>query len=122
MKIMKLASEMRDSFFTIIRANTAATVSEANDASLKIINTLIAETKTTADEITKLREDNEMMLTDIRRTGVAMRDFKAEIERLRAALLAFADHFGPLEDNELLHVDARRCFALARAALGGEHE
>lgn len=55
MKIMKLASEMRDSFFAIIRANTAATVSEANDASLKIINTLIAETKETADEITRLR-------------------------------------------------------------------
>jgi len=55
MKIMKLASEMRDSFVAIIRANTAATVSEANDASLKIINTLIAETKTTADEIERLR-------------------------------------------------------------------
>ena len=46
---------------------------------------------------------------------------RSEVERLRAALLAFAWHFGPLEDNELLHEDARRCFALARAALGGEH-
>jgi len=45
-----------------------------------------------------------------------------EIERLRAALLAFADHFGPLEDNELLHEDARKCFALARAALGGKDD
>lgn len=49
-------------------------------------------------------------------------DLEADNERLRAALLAFAWHFGPLEDNELLHEDVRRCFALARAALGGEHE
>jgi len=42
---------------------------------------------------------------------------RAEIKRLRAALLAFADHFGPLEGNPFLHEDALRCFALARAAL-----
>ena len=41
----------------------------------------------------------------------------ADVERLRAALLAFADHFGPLEGNPFLHEDALRCFALARAAL-----
>jgi len=39
-----------------------------------------------ADEIERLREANEMMLTDIRRTDVDMLAFKAEIERLRAAL------------------------------------
>lgn len=43
-----------------------------------------------------------------------------EIERLRAALVAFADHFGPLEDNHMLHEGARRCFALARAALNDQ--
>ena len=37
-------------------------------------------------EIERLREANEMMLTDIRRTDVDMLAFKAEIERLRAAL------------------------------------
>lgn len=44
----------------------------------------------------------------------------AEIERLRAALLAFADHFGPLEGNPFLHEGALRCFALASAALEGK--
>jgi hypothetical protein len=37
-------------------------------------------------EIEQLREANELMLTDIRRTDVDMLAFKAEIERLRAAL------------------------------------
>jgi hypothetical protein len=37
--------------------------------------------------------------------------------RLRAALIAFVDHFGPIEDNEMLNDGARRCFGLARAAL-----
>jgi chromosome segregation ATPase len=47
--------------------------------------------KESADEIAKLRaknerlrETNEMMLTDIRRTDVDMMAFKAEIERLKA--------------------------------------
>ena len=40
--------------------------------------------------------------------------------RLRKALLKFVDHFGPLEDNHMLHKDARKCFKLARAALGPE--
>ena len=43
-----------------------------------------------------------------------------EIARLRAALLKFVDHFGPLEDNHMLHEDARKCFRLARKALGPE--
>lgn len=42
---------------------------------------------------------------------------RSDNERLRAALLAFADHFGPLEGNPFLHEGALRCFALARAAL-----
>ena len=40
-----------------------------------------------------------------------------EIERLRTALQAFADHFGPLEDNHMLSDEARKCFRLAREAL-----
>lgn len=49
----------------------------------------------------------------------------AEIFRLRAqnaklkdALEAFADHFGPLEDNIMLNDEVRACFAKARSALG----
>ena len=46
-----------------------------------------------------------------------------EIARLRAALLKFVDHFGPLEDNHMVHEDARACFKLARKALGpAEHD
>ncbi len=46
-----------------------------------------------------------------------------QIESLRAALLKFVDHFGPLEDNHMLHEDARACFQLARKALGpAEHD
>ena len=41
-----------------------------------------------------------------------------EVDALRAALLKFVDHFGPLEDNSMVHEDARKCFKLARAALG----
>lgn len=44
----------------------------------------------------------------------------AEIARLRATLLKFVDHFGPLEDNHMLHAEARECVKLARAALGPE--
>ena len=40
-----------------------------------------------------------------------------EVGRLREALVKFAEHFGPLEDNEMLHPTARECFAVARAAL-----
>ena len=43
--------------------------------------------------------------------------------RLRAqeaALLKFINHFGPLEDNHMLHEEARKCFQLAREALGPE--
>jgi hypothetical protein len=42
---------------------------------------------------------------------------RQEIEWLRAALEAFAKHFGPLEDNHMLHPEARQCFKLARTAL-----
>ena len=45
---------------------------------------------------------------------------RAENEKLRAALLAFAKHFGPLEDNIMLHEGVRECFRLARAALEGK--
>lgn len=45
-----------------------------------------------AVEIERLRETNEMMLTDIRRTDVDMLAFKVEIERLRAALEDVLSH------------------------------
>lgn len=41
----------------------------------------------------------------------------AAAPELLEALKVFAVHFGPLEDNEMLHPEARRCFALARAAI-----
>ena len=44
----------------------------------------------------------------------------AAAAKLRAALLKFVDHFGPLEDNHMLHSEARACFNLAREALGPE--
>ncbi len=44
----------------------------------------------------------------------------AEIDRLRAALTKFVVHFGPLEDNHMVHEDARKCFRLARKALGSD--
>ncbi len=46
-----------------------------------------------------------------------------QIDRLTAALKKFVDHFGPLEDNHMLHEEARVCFRLAREALGAaEHD
>lgn len=47
-------------------------------------------------------------------------DIADRMVALRAALLKFVDHFGPLEDNHMLHEDARACFRLAREALGAE--
>ena len=48
---------------------------------------------------------------------------KERTARLRAvnaklfkALMAFNYHFGPLENNEMLHPKARRCMKLARDA------
>ena len=45
---------------------------------------------------------------------------EVEREKLVAALVKFVGHFGPLEDNHMLHEEARKCFWLARAALGPE--
>lgn len=36
---------------------------------------------------------------------------------LLAALLAYHEHFGPLEDNIMLNEDCRNCAQLARAAI-----
>lgn len=47
-------------------------------------------------------------------------DAVAERDRLKAALEAFVKHFGPLEDNAMLHEGARNCYRLARKALGGD--
>jgi regulator of sigma D len=41
----------------------------------------------------------------------------AKLNKRTEALLAFADHFGPLEDNHLLSDEVRACFKLARKAL-----
>ena len=41
----------------------------------------------------------------------------AAAPELLAALLAWSIHFGPLEDNSMLHEDCRKLFALARAAM-----
>lgn len=40
-----------------------------------------------------------------------------ENARLKAAVIAFADHFGPIEDNIMLNDECRQCFRLARRAL-----
>lgn len=77
-----------------------------------------------ADEIERLRAEVETWVgkakTAIWSDSEECKLLSADNERLRAALLAFAKHFGPLEDNEMLHEEARRCFALARAALEGK--
>lgn len=51
-------------------------------------------------------------------TGHLLTDAADKIEALRAALVKFVDHFGPLENNFMVHEDARACFRLAREALG----
>ena len=43
---------------------------------------------------------------------------KARLAEAVAAVQAFADHFGPLEDNHMLNDECRHCFALARGVLG----
>lgn len=40
-----------------------------------------------------------------------------ELMKLRKALFAFVEHFGPIEDNHMLNDGARNCFRLAREAL-----
>lgn len=80
---------------------------------------------TTDITITALRAENERLTGERDRqyqqnaeqiTRIAA--LETENKRLRAALLAFAKHFGPLEDNIMLHEGVRECFRLARAALG----
>ena len=66
-------------------------------------------------EATRLREANELMLTDIRRTDVDMLAFKARIEQLEAALRGV---IGWLEDPEggSHEEDMREASRIARAA------
>ena len=47
-----------------------------------------------------------------------LRETKARLAEAVAAVQAFADHFGPLEDNHMLNDECRHCFALARGVLG----
>ena len=56
-------------------------------------------------------------LAGCRETNARAEAAEAEVTRLRAALVQFNNHFGPLADNEMLHPEARKCFRLARAAL-----
>lgn len=49
-----------------------------------------------------------------------VRCVSAERDRVKAALEAFVKHFGPLQDNAMLHEDVRNCYRLARKALGGD--
>jgi hypothetical protein len=62
-------------------------LNERNAEYIGTIDRLRRRVAETDVEIERLSEANEMMLTDIRRTDVDMLAFKAEIERLRAALL-----------------------------------
>ena len=75
------------------------------------------------DEAKRLREANELMLTDIRRTDVDMLAFKARIEQLEAALRDLIWYTNQLEltvydpsDWPTEHDEVRN----ARAALGEE--
>jgi len=75
-------------------AEKAYQTTPASTLGEQIMNPCIAKNERewwAAAEIERLREANEMMLTDIRRTDVDMLAFKAEIERLRAALVALRD-------------------------------
>jgi hypothetical protein len=71
-------------------------------------------------EIERLREANEMMLTDIRRTDVDMLAFKARIEQLEAALRRITD--GPWPDVvDTPEAQCRFDEDIARAALEDVH-
>ena len=84
--IVDLASKMRDEFFTIIRSRTAATVAEANDAALAIINKLIAKKSYQDGVITALRAENERLRAALETTTDDCKNAFHENERLRAAL------------------------------------
>ena len=83
------------------------------------------ECKLLTEENTKLREASELLLTDVRRTDVYMREMLADNKRLRAALEWYADKSqyqnGVTEDfmprlPEVI-IDSGK---VARAALGGD--
>lgn len=61
-------------------------------------------------EIAKLREANELLLTDVRRTDVDMREMLADNKRLRAAVEEI------YKSSHQVHI-----IEIARAALGGEN-
>jgi hypothetical protein len=83
---------------------------------------LVSENATLRAEIERLREANEMMLTDIRRTDVDMLAFKAEIERLRGALEKITKYprGGLIDTPEKLERD--EMIGIARAALTQEKQ
>lgn len=85
-------------------------------------------------ENAKLREANELLLTDVRRTDVDMRKMLADNKRLRAALKPFANAIKGnwSHQSDEMPIDAGfgasdlrlrfrlGDFRIARAALGGE--
>ena len=85
-----------------------------------------AEAAALAAENAKLREANELLLTDVRRTDVDMREMLAENKRLRAALKWFADAYDKAAFIAAAYVHEPECRCLrcahdnARAALGGD--
>lgn len=104
-----LAAEAADEIVSL-RFQLDGVIKMRNEADAKVRH-LMQTHDDMADEMERLRSGMIQM-------AEAMATQVATIERLRAALMAFADHFGPLENNIMLHEGARRCFALARAALG----
>ena len=77
-----------------------------------------ADKESLADEIERLRAERDAW------EGTAQWHYKeafalrARLAEAVAAVQAFADHFGPLEDNHMLNDECRHCFALARGVLG----
>jgi hypothetical protein len=53
----------------------------------------------------------------LQKTWNELCEARARNAALVSALKKFNHHFGPIEDNEMLHEDARECFRLSRAAL-----
>lgn len=66
----------------------------------------------------KLNEAMEMLLTDVRRTDVDMRELKTENEKLRAALSKISEY----EIEEGCPCNACQHSAIARAALEGPQD
>lgn len=60
----------------------------------------------------------ERLTSDVDALGDNLEKAIAERDGLKAALEAFVKHFGPLQDNAMLHENVRNCYRIARKALG----